>query len=178
MENTAVTTKWAIDASHSEIIFRVKHLMITTVTGTFGNFTGEVHSDGENFDGASVNFEADVNSISTNNADRDNHLKSDDFFAAASHPKLSFAGKLAKDGDDYVLKGDLNIRGTSRPVEMEAEFNGIAKDPWGNTKAGFELKGKINRKDFGLTWNVATEAGGVLVSEEVKLKANVQLVMA
>jgi len=177
MENTSVITKWAIDASHSELNFRVKHLMISTVSGTFRSFTCAVATDGNNFDGATVTFEADVNSITTNNTDRDNHLKSDDFFASETYPKMSFVGKLINDGDEYVLKGDLTIRGISRPVEMEAEFNGIAKDPWGNTKAGFELKGKINRKDFGLTWNVATETGGVLVSEEVKLKANIQLLM-
>jgi polyisoprenoid-binding protein YceI len=168
---------WIIDAAHSELQFKVKHLMISTVTGTFRTFSGSVESNGDDFSGASVRFEAEVASIDTRSEDRDNHLKSGDFFDAEKFPKLSFvSSSWEKTGEDtYEVKGDLTIKGVTLPVTLEVESGGVQKDPWGNTKAGFDLKGKINRKDFGLTWNAATEAGGVLVGEEVKLIASVQL---
>lgn len=168
---------WIIDAAHSELQFKVKHLMISTVTGTFRTFSGSVESNGDDFSGSSVRFEAEVASIDTRSEDRDNHLKSGDFFDAEKFPKLSFvSSSWEKTGEDtYEVKGDLTIKGVTLPVTLEVESGGIQKDPWGNTKAGFDLKGKINRKDFGLTWNAATEAGGVLVGEEVKLIASVQL---
>ena len=173
----ATQTKWAIDTTHTEVQFKVKHLVISTVTGSFKLFNGSVESEDENFDNAAVNFAIDTNSIETNQSDRDTHLKSEDFFAAAQYPQITFAGVLSKkSGDDYKLVGELNIRGNAKPVELDAELGGIAKDPWGNTKAGFEVNGKINRKDFGLTWNALTEAGGMVVSEEVKLHINVQLI--
>ena len=168
--------KWAIDPAHTEVQFKVKHLVISTVTGRFDKFEGSVHTENENFDGAEVEFSIDVNSISTNSADRDNHLKSDDFLTEEKHPHITFKnGKLVKSGDDYELKGDLTIRETTKPVTLEVEYNGTVNDPWGNAKAGFELKGKINRKDFGLTWNTVTETGGVLVGEDVKMEISVQL---
>ena len=173
------TTKWTIDPAHSEIQFKVKHLMITTVTGSFGTFTGGAETEGDDFENARVDFSADVASINTNSTDRDNHLRSADFFDAENHAQLTFEGKLNKKSDDeYALTGNLTLKGTTQPVTLKAEFGGIGTDPWGNTKAGFSLSGKINRKDFGLSWNAALETGGVMVSEDVRLLAEVQLVKA
>lgn len=169
------TTNWVIDASHSEIQFKVKHLVITTVTGNFNEFSGTVEA-GDTFENAKIAFEANTASISTNSEQRDGHLKSGDFFDVEKFPKLSFnATKFSKKGDGFELVGDLTIKDVTNSVTLAVEYGGTAKDPWGNTKAGFEITGKINRKDFGLTWNAPTEAGGVLVSDEVKLIANVQL---
>ncbi|MGE0587724.1 MAG: YceI family protein [Cyclobacteriaceae bacterium] len=173
----AVKTKWSVDPTHSEVQFKVKHLVISTVTGFFKKFSGSVESDGEDFDGAEVSFSADINSIDTNQKDRDNHLKSPDFFAAEEHPTMDFNGELKKvSGNDYKLVGDLTIRGTKKAIELGAEFGGTMTDPYGNVKSGFEINGKINRKDFGLNWNAVTEAGGVVVSDEVKLHINAQIV--
>ena len=172
-----VATKWGIDPTHTEVQFKVKHLVISTVTGFFKKFSGSIESENEDFNQASVNFSIDVNSIDTNQPDRDTHLKSADFFAAEQHPTLDFVGKLKLVSDNqYKLAGALTIRGTSKNVELTAEFGGIVIDPWGNTKAGFEINGKINRKDFGLSWNALTEAGGMVVSEEVRLHINAELV--
>ncbi|MEZ4950431.1 MAG: YceI family protein [Saprospiraceae bacterium] len=174
--NVMTAQKWAIDPSHTEVQFKVKHLVISTVTGRFDSFSGDVYSDNEDFDGAKVEFVVDINSISTNSEDRDNHLKSDDFFAADRYPHMTFKnGKLTKTGDDYQLTGDLTIREVTKPVTLDVDYNGTVKDPWGNEKAGFELKGKLNRKDFGLKWNTITESGGMLVGEEVKLEISAQL---
>lgn len=172
----ATKTKWAIDPTHTEVQFKVKHLVIATVTGFFKKFSGSVEAEGDDFNGAAAEFSIDVNSLDTNQADRDGHLKSDDFFAASAHPEITFRnGKLVKKGDAYDLTGDLTIRNTTKAVTLKAEFGGTVKDPWGNTKAGFEINGKINRTDFGLKWNAVTEAGGVVVGEEVKLHLNVEL---
>jgi polyisoprenoid-binding protein YceI len=173
---TVVATRWGIDTTHTEVQFKVKHLVISTVTGFFKKFSGSVESETEDFDGASVNFSLDVNSIDTNQADRDAHLKSPDFFAAEEYPTVDFTGTLKKvSGNDYTLDGALTMRGTTKAVVLNAEFGGIMVDPWGNTKAGFEINGKVNRKDFGLNWNAITEAGGMVVSEDVKLHINVEL---
>ncbi|TLV00808.1 YceI family protein [Dyadobacter luticola] len=170
------TTKWVIDPTHSEIQFKVKHLVISTVTGAFKSFEGGVESEGDDFDGATVHFSADVDSIDTNQAQRDAHLKSADFFDAENHPKLSYTGKLAKKGDDtFTLKGDLTIRGVSKPFEFAVEYGGNMTDFYGNNKAGFEISGKLNRKEYGLEWSAVTEAGGVVVGDDVKLIANVQV---
>ncbi|WP_343700201.1 YceI family protein [Chitinophaga sp.] len=171
-------TTWKIDPAHSEIEFKVKHLMITNVTGHFGQYDGTVTASKDDFSDASITFEADVNSVSTKNSQRDEHLKSADFFDAANHPKITFKSTEVKqkDAETFVLKGDLTIRGTTRPVELNVEYAGITVDPWGQTKAGFELTGKINRKDFGLTWSATTEAGGLVVSDDVRLALAVQLV--
>jgi len=167
------TTKWTIDPTHSEVLFKVKHLVISTVTGNFQKFEGFAETPNGDFKGAKVEFTADINSINTNQADRDSHLKSADFFDAEKHPQLKFTnGKL--DGD--VLRGDLTIKDVTKPVEFAVEFGGIADDPYGNTKAGFELEGKISRKEFGLTWSPVTEAGSVVVGDQIKLLASVQLV--
>ena len=177
-QDVAVKTKWGVDASHSEVQFKVKHLVISTVTGFFRKFNGAVESESDDFDGAKVNFSIDVNSIETNEANRDGHLKSPDFFAAEQHPTIDFTnGVLKKNSDgEYTLKGDLKIRNTSKPVELSVEFNGITNDPWGNTRAGFELNGKLNRKDFGLSWSAVTEAGNLVVADDVKLHMNIEVV--
>ena len=171
------TTKWAIDPTHSEIGFKVKHMMFTNVSGKFGTYDATIVTDDDNFENASMEFSADINSIDTNNADRDNHLKSADFFDADNHPKLTFkASKFTKiDGHNYELIGDLSIKGVTKTVKFPVEFSGLMKDPWGNTKAGLNIEGKINRKDWGLNWNSALETGGVLVGEEVKLNIELQL---
>lgn len=170
------TTKWALDPTHSEIHFKVKHLMITTVTGSFKSFTAAAETEADDFSNAAISFSADIASVDTGNEQRDGHLQSPDFFDAEKFPKLSFVSTgYTKKGDDYVLNGDLTIKDVTKPVTLSVEFGGVAKDPWGNTKAGFTLSGKINRKDFGLNWNAATEAGGLLVSEEVKIQAEIQL---
>ena len=163
---------------HSEIQFKVKHLVIATVTGNFEKFEGSLDVTSDDFSDARASFSADADSINTKVADRDAHLKSADFFDAATHPKITFTSKkLRKNGDSaYKLTGDLAIRGTTREVELDVEFGGIMVDPWGNTKAGFELSGKVNRKEYGLHWNAVTEAGGVVVSDDVKILASVELV--
>lgn len=174
---TSAKGTWVIDPMHSEIQFKVKHLVISTVTGNFEKFDGSLEVASDDFSGAVVHFTADVDSINTKVADRDAHLKSPDFFDAANHPQLTFVSrKISKAGDEsYKLTGDLTIRGTTREVVLDVEFGGIVVDPWGNTKAGFELSGKVNRKEFGLHWSAMTEAGGVVVSDEVKILANVEL---
>lgn len=174
---TAVKTTWAIDPTHTEVQFKVKHLVISTVTGFFKMFSGAIESDSEDFDGADVNFSVDINSIDTNQKDRDNHLKSADFFAAEEFPTMDFEGSLKHvSGNDYQLIGDLTVRGVSKKVELKAELGGTMTDPYGNVKSGFEINGKINRKDFGLNWNAVTEAGGIVVSDEVKIQINAQVV--
>lgn len=170
------TTKWIIDPTHSEVSFKVKHLVISTVTGYFKEFEGAVESSSEDFDGANVSFSTPIDSISTNQTDRDNHLKSADFFDAENHPKLSFTGKIVNDGGDYKLVGDLTVKGTTKPLTLDVEFGGVAGDPYGQTKAGFEIEGKISRKEYGLTWSAVTEAGSVVVSDQVRLILSVQLV--
>lgn len=169
---------YKIDASHSEITFKVKHLMITNVTGSFTQFDATLESEAADFSDAKITFEADVNSVTTNNEQRDAHLKGDDFFAAEKFPKLSFVSKsfTKKSDDEYTLTGDLTIRDQTKTVELAVEYTGDATDPWGNNRSGFEINGKINRKDFGLTWGAVTEAGGVVVSDEVKLHLNVQMI--
>lgn len=170
------TTKWVIDPAHSDIEFKVKHMMITTVTGTFKEFKSEVETEGDDFTTAKISFEANTASVFTNAEQRDAHLRSADFFDAENFPVMSFvSSRLEKiDDETWLLKGDLTIRGVTNPVKLDVEFGGQGKDPWGNTKAGFSLNGKINRKDWGLNWNAALEAGGVLVSDDVRIYAEVQ----
>ena len=177
MENaTANKTVWAIDPMHSEIQFKVKHLVISTVTGYFHKYDASFTSSKEDFTDAEVKFTADISSISTNNEQRDTHLKSDDFFNAEQHPKMTFVSKEIKkvSGDKYKLIGDLTIRDVTKTVELDVEYGGTMVDPYGNTKVGFEVTGSINRKEFGLKWNAVTEAGGAVVSDQVKIIANVQ----
>ncbi|MDO9257560.1 MAG: YceI family protein [Bacteroidales bacterium] len=173
---TAKTT-WVIDPSHSEIAFKVKHLMISNVKGSFGEFSGQLVTDGDDFSTAEIGFQINPASISTGSADRDGHLKSPDFFDVDNFKEITFtSGRLAlKGGDDYTLTGDLAIKGVSQTVKLDVEFGGLMTDPWGNVKAGFTINGKISRTDFGLTWNAALEAGGVLVGDEIRLNLDVQL---
>ena len=172
------TTKWKVDPVHSEIRFLVKHLMITTITGYFKEFNLEVETDGDDFTKASkILFTADINSISTNNVQRDMHLKSPDFFSAEQYSQLRFEGKtFRKYGEDYILYGDLTIRNITRPIKVKVEYGGIITDPWGQTRAGFTVDGKINRKDFELMWDAVTEAGQVVVSNEIKIQCAIELV--
>jgi polyisoprenoid-binding protein YceI len=170
------TTKWIIDPTHSEVAFKVKHLVISTVTGYFRKFEGASESASEDFNGASVTFSLDVNTIDTNQSDRDQHLKSADFFDTASFPSIAFAGKLVNQEGEYQLKGDLTLKGITQQVTLDVTYGGTVADPYGQTKAGFEIEGKLNRKDFGLTWSAITEAGSVVVSDQVRLQLSVQLV--
>lgn len=178
METAKSTTKWTIDPTHSEILFKVKHLMITNVKGEFRKFNAEVESDNDDFSDAKISLNMDATSVFTNNDDRDNHLKSADFFDVENHPVLNFKSIsfTKKDDENYKLKGLLTIKGVSKEVTLDAEFGGVNKDPWGNQKAGFSINGSFNRKDWGLNWNAALETGGVLVSDEVKMSAEVQFV--
>ncbi len=172
-------TKWALDPTHSEVGFKIKHLMITNVSGSFGSFTADAITDGDDFNTAQINFSADISSINTGNEQRDTHLKIPDFFEAEKFAHLTFKGNGFTPTDEvgeFELNGDLTIRDVTKPIKLKVEMGGIAKDPWGQTKAGFTIAGKINRKDFGLVWNAPTEAGGLLVSEEVRLSAEIQLV--
>lgn len=169
---------WQIDQTHSEISFKVKHLVISTVSGKFTSFEGTAEAEAADFSDAKISFSADIDSITTGNEQRDGHLKSPDFFDAAGHPKMTFVSSSLKpkSGNEYLLKGDLTIRGTTKPVELSVEFGGTQNDFYGNTVAGFEINGKINRQEFGLAWSAVTEAGGIVVSDEVKLHINVELI--
>lgn len=169
-------TTWKLDPAHSEITFKVKHLMISNVKGEFKTVDAAI--DGPDFKTATFTATIAANSIYTNNDDRDAHLKSADFFEAENYPEITFTGSSLKrkDDDEYELTGNLTIKGTTRELTLNLEFGGYMKDPYGNEKAGFSVEGKLNRKDFGLNWNAALEAGGVMVGNEVKLNAELQFV--
>ena len=169
---------YKIDPSHSEITFKVKHLVITTVTGHFATFDATMTAERPDFSDAQIDFEADVNSISTKSEQRDTHLKSDDFFSADKFPKITFKSTSveSKDGDEFILHGDITIRDVTKRIALNVEHGGSVVDPWGNSREGFELTGKINRKDFGLTWNGVTDTGSVLVSEDVRFAINVEMI--
>jgi polyisoprenoid-binding protein YceI len=168
--------QWIIDPAHTEVQFKVKHLVISTVTGRFTSVRGSVQSEVPDFSDARVRFEADVNSINTGNEQRDGHLKSPDFFDAANHPRLSFVStSIAKKGNErYELTGDMTIRGTTRTVRLDVVYHGTVKGFDGDV-AAFEISGKLNRQEFGLRWNAMTEAGGVVVSDEVKIEIAAEL---
>lgn len=170
------TTKWVLDPMHSEVQFKVKHLVISTVTGSFRKFEGQVVTENEDFQDSEIDFSLDVDSIDTTQESRDQHLKSAEFFDAATYPKITFKSTSFKkvSGSDYKLEGNLTIRDVTKPVVMDVEFGGSAADFYGQIKAGFEINGKINRKDFGLTWEGITEAGSIVVGEEIKLIINAQ----
>ncbi len=174
---TATATTWVIDPLHSEVQFKVKHLMVSTVTGSFGQYEGQLNMVGDDFEDAQISFSADINSISTGNEQRDGHLKSPEFFDAEQFPKLSFTSTdMKKTGDDtYQLAGNLSLHGETKPVTLKVEYGGQMQDFYGQTKAGFELTGTIKRKEFGLTWDGVTEAGGVVVSDDVRLLMNIQV---
>jgi polyisoprenoid-binding protein YceI len=171
-------TKWGLDPTHSEITFKIRHLMVSNVSGGFSNFTASAEMEEEDFTTAKISFAAHVNSISTGNEQRDGHLQSADFFDAAAFPAITFEStSVEKDGDaTFKMHGHLTVKDVTKPVIMHIELGGIANDPYANRKAGFSIEGKINRKDFGLTWNAPTEAGGLLVGEDVKIAAEIQVV--
>jgi polyisoprenoid-binding protein YceI len=171
-------TKWVIDPTHTEIGFKVKHMMFTNVSGKIGKYDANIETTGDDFTNAVVEFTGETDSITTGVADRDAHLLSPDFFDAAQFPKINFqAASLKKiDEGDFEITGDLTLHGETKPVKLSAEFGGLMKDPWGNIKAAFSITGKINRKDWGLNWNAALETGGVLVGEEVRIIIEVQLI--
>ncbi|GAB2569644.1 YceI family protein [Spirosoma areae] len=175
---TATATTWVIDPSHSNVQFKVKHLVISTVTGSFGQYEGQVETAGDDFSDAKITFSADISSISTGQEQRDGHLKSADFFDAENFPKLTFTSTdITRTGDDtYTLTGDLTIRGTTKSVLLKVEHGGQMQDFYGQTKAGFDVTGTIKRKEFGLTWDGVTEAGGVVVSDDVRLVMSIQVV--
>ncbi|MEZ0541219.1 YceI family protein [Fibrella arboris] len=174
---TTTATTWVIDPLHSEVQFKVKHLMVSTVTGSFGQFDGQLDMAGEDFENAAISFAADIDSINTGNEQRDGHLKSGEFFDAEQFPQLTFKSTgMTKTGDDtYSLTGDLTLHGVTKPVTLKAEYGGQMQDFYGQTKAGFEVTGTIKRKEFGLTWDGVTEAGGVVVSDDVRLVMNIQV---
>ncbi len=174
------TSKWVLEPSHSELQFKIRHMMISNVTGHFGKFDGTVETEGDDLTTAKINFTVDVDSISTNNEQRDGHLKSADFFDVANHKEITFLStSLVNDAaENFKLNGHLTMHGVTKEVTLDVEYGGTIKDPWGNTRAGFTVDGKLNRKDFGLNWSALTEAGGLVVSDEVKIHANVEFVKA
>jgi polyisoprenoid-binding protein YceI len=179
IKNSNMTTiKWVIDPTHSEIGFKIRHLMITNVSGNFNQFEIVAETEGEDFTTAKIEASIKTSSINTNNLQRDEHLRNSDFFEVESHPEIHFTStKLERlDDGNFRLHGDLSLKGITRPVTFQVEYNGIAKDPWGGYRAGFFLNGKINRSDFGLTFNSLLDSGGVALAEEVKIHSEVQLV--
>ena len=174
-----LTGTYDIDASHSSLEFVTKHAMVTKVRGRFSDFEGTLHLDGANPESSTAEVSIKVDSLDTRNADRDAHLRSGDFFDLEKHPAITFTSTRAargKSDDEYVLWGDLTIKDTTREVELTIAYTGTSVDPWGNTRVGFEGETTVNRKDWGLTWNVALEAGGFLVSEKVKLVLDIAAV--
>ncbi|MBK7762641.1 MAG: YceI family protein [Bacteroidetes bacterium] len=171
-------TKWIIDPAHSEIGFKVKHLMITNVKGVFKEFDASIYTTDSDFLSAEIDFWMNPASVETGSSDRDAHLKSPDFFDVDNHKEITFRSntceKIDNDGS-YALWGDMTIKGITKKIKVDVEFGGVMKDPWGNEKAGFTLNAKINRKDWELNWNAALEAGGLLVSDEVRISCDIQL---
>jgi polyisoprenoid-binding protein YceI len=169
---------WVMDPAHTEVTFKVRHMMITNVTGTFENSTGTMHADSPDFSDAEINFEAEVASVNTRNSQRDEHLRTNDFFDAVTYPKLTFhSSKMEKVGDkDYVLHGEIMIRGVKKQITLQVAYKGLVVDLWGLTRAGFEMSGSVMRADFGLQWNASTDDGSIVLSDEVKLLMNVQMI--
>jgi polyisoprenoid-binding protein YceI len=171
------TTKWVVDPSHSEIQFKIKHLMISTVTGQFAKFEGDAETEGDDFSTGTTRFKADVNSISTNNEQRDAHLRNGDFFDSENHPELVFEStQIEKISDEeYKVHGNLTLRGVTNPIVLDAEYGGTVADPWGNTRAGFTFAGKLHRKDYGISFGLIGDTAGGLANE-VKVLGSIQLV--
>jgi len=170
--------KWGIDMAHSTVGFKVKHLMVANVRGWFKEFEASIVTTGEDFLTAEIDFWLDPSSVDTGSADRDKHIRSVDFFDVEHHKQIHFAGNTYEEVDrdgSYELYGDLTIKGITKRIKLDVEFGGILKDPWGNQKAVFNINGTINRKDWGLHWNAALEAGGVLVGDEIHISADLQL---
>lgn len=171
------TKTWVIDPMHSEVLFRIKHLVISTVTGSFKKFEGKAVTDGEGFENAKVSLAIDVKSIDTNQTMRDEHLQNGDFFSADLYPQILFESTsfTKRNGSNYTMTGDLTLRGVTKPVQLDVEYGGSENNGHGVIKHGFEVTGTINRKEFGMTWNKLTDTGGLGLGEEVKLIANVQV---
>ncbi|MEY4522127.1 MAG: hypothetical protein RLZZ493_236 [Bacteroidota bacterium] len=171
-------TKWTVDNMHSEIGFKVKHMMITNVSGNFNDFSADATTQGDDFSTAQFNFSAAINSINTGVADRDAHLKADDFFNAEVYPSMTFKSSevVKKSDDEFKLIGDLTIRDTTKKVELDVDFGGIVVDPYGQTKAGLTISGKIKRSEFGLKWSAVTEAGSIVLSDDIRLNSEIQFI--
>jgi polyisoprenoid-binding protein YceI len=171
-------TKWLLDPMHSELQFKIKHLMISNVSGAFKNFHAEVETEEEDFSTAEINLVAEMDSISTNNEQRDAHLRTSDFFEVEKYPELKFKStKIEKTGSDiFALHGELTLKGVTKPAKLNVEFNGTTKDPWGGERAGFVVTGKINRADWGVSFNKALETGGVMLGDEIKINSEIELV--
>lgn len=171
-------TKWAIDPAHSEVLFKVRHMMVSKVTGQFKTFNATVETEGDDFTTAKVHFTADINSISTNNEQRDGHLRTGDFFDAENHPQITFESSRMEKADDenYKMHGTLTMRGVSKEVVLNVEFGGIAQNPWGQTIAGFTIDGKVNRKDYGVSFSMVSETGSIVIGDEVTLHAQAEFV--
>ncbi|WP_340376039.1 YceI family protein [Streptomyces sp. SS7] len=174
----ALTGDYSIDPSHSTIGFVARHAMVTNVKGKFNDFTGSLHLDGTDPSRSSASIDVKMESIDTGSADRDGHLKSADFFKTDEFPAMTFRSTSAEalGGDDYRITGDLSILGVTKPITIDLEFNGSAKDPFGNERVGFEGKAEILRSEWGLTWNAALETGGVLVSDKIKLNFDISAI--
>lgn len=172
------TTKWNLDTAHSEIGFRVRHMMLTSVSGKFQNFDGTLVRFDDSFEDASIIFTSQMESLTTGNEERDTHLLGSDFFDAVQFPKMIFTSRSFKvlNDRDFLLEGDLTMHGMTRPIRLQLELEGVSPDPWGNTRAGFNVQGKLNRKDWGLNWNTLLEAGGMMVGEEVTLEIQLQFI--
>ncbi|NEA68832.1 YceI family protein [Streptomyces sp. SID12488] len=177
-ELAALTGDYTIDPSHTTIGFVARHAMVTNVKGSFQEFEGTLHLDGTNPANSTASLDITMNSIETGSADRDGHLKSADFFRTDEFPTMTFRSTKAESlgGADYRITGDLEILGTTRPISIDLEFNGAAKDPFGNERVGFEGKAEILRSDWGLKWNAALETGGVLVSDKIKLNFDISAI--
>lgn len=169
-----MSTKWKLDPTHSEINFKVRHMMISNVKGSFTEFNGEIESQDDQFKNAATTATIRTSSISTNNTDRDHHLKSAEFFDVEKNPEITFSATSLND----EITGNLTISGVTKPVKLEVEFGGIKKDPWGQMRAGFSFEGKIKRSDFGLNWNVALETGGFLVGDDIKISGDLEFIQA
>ncbi|RYY50237.1 MAG: polyisoprenoid-binding protein [Chitinophagaceae bacterium] len=171
------TTKWALDATHSELGFKIKHLMISNVSGRFNSFDVNAETANDEFTDAAITATIDVASIFTNNEQRDGHLRTGDFFEIEKYPNITFKStSVKKDGDDLEVSGDLTMKDVTKAITIKVEFAGITKDLYGNTKAGFSFAGKLNRKDWGINFNAALETGGVMLGEEVKFDGEIQLI--
>lgn len=170
-------TIWVIDPTHSDVQFKIKHLVISTVTGTFRKFEGKVITEGSNFNKGRVEFSIDVKSIDTNQPQRDEHLQDGDFFSADAYPKITFVSTAFEQltDNEYKLVGDLTLKGVTRPVELKVEYGGSQNNGHGVIKHGFEVTGVVNRIEFGMTWNKLTDTGGLGLGEEIKLIANIQV---
>lgn len=171
-------TKWSSDPMHSELQFKIKHLMISNVSGALKTFNAEVETEDEDFTTAKISLTAQMDSIFTNNEQRDAHLRNSDFFEVEKYPELNFKSTKVQqaDSDTFVLHGELMMKGVTKPVKLNVEFNGTTKDPWGNERAGFTISGKINRADWGINFNSVLETGGVVLGEEIRIYSEIELV--